>query len=385
MNPPKPLSSLFQSLSGPTWLSSQPPADLSTSEKLDSPIIAPATEMSPPPAEAVPAATPSPPAPWPQKRTLRVLCFGDSLTAGWCPFGSHNEGNGNSRSNGGGSRAGSPSAQSYRPYAEALSARLQRAFPNLRIETTLDGLPGDHAVSMPGGRESKFRARMESHFAALTTPATAGSTKCPFDWTVVLGGTNDLLAPRGPPVEQVFEALKAVWAVPLSRGGKVLAVTVPEAGTSPAAGRGGKGGAAEKERERVRSRRAKLNEMIKGHQAKNFHVFDISTALPYASMSDTERRRYWSGDSASARHQLLLHPTAAGYDLLGEKLAAALVNISMPPGRLQQQTREGEGDGGKRAKRRKLFRDDDKMFVEEDGDDALLEHGYIVVRWKDLD
>jgi hypothetical protein len=102
-------------------------------------------------------------------------------------------------------------------------------------------------------------------------------------------------------------------------------------------------------------------------------------------MSDTERRRYWSGDSASARHQLLLHPTAAGYDLLGEKLAAALVNISMPPGRLQQQAREGEGDGGKRAKRRKLFRDDDKMFVEEDGDDALLEHGYIVVRWKDLD
>lgn len=71
--------------------------------------------------------------------------------------------------------------------------------------------------------------------------------------------------------------------------------------------------------------------------------------------------------------------TPRGYDLMGEKIAAALVNIIMPPGRLQS--------NGARpaAKRRRLFKDDDKVFDEEDGDDSLLDQGYIVVRRKDLE
>lgn len=63
---------------------------------------------------------------------------------------------------------------------------------------------------------------------------------------------------------------------------------------------------------------------------------------------------------------------------MGEKIAASLVNIIMPPGRLQSY-------GERVPKRRRLFKDDDKVFDEEDGDDSLLDQGYIIIRRKDLE
>lgn len=71
--------------------------------------------------------------------------------------------------------------------------------------------------------------------------------------------------------------------------------------------------------------------------------------------------------------------TPAGYDLMGEKIAARLVEIIMPPGRLQPQQQTNG------ARRKKIFKDDDKVFDEEDGDEHKLEHGYYVVRRKDLE
>lgn len=102
------------------------------------------------------------------------------------------------------------------------------------------------------------------------------------------------------------------------------------------------------------------------------HVFDLNAAIPYASMRDEERSKYWDD---------LVHLTPAGYDLMGERIAAALVELIMPPGRLQPVSK---GTAPPR-KRRKVFRDDDKVFEEEDGDDTNLEHGYYVVRRKDLE
>lgn len=65
---------------------------------------------------------------------------------------------------------------------------------------------------------------------------------------------------------------------------------------------------------------------------------------------------------------------------MGERIAARLVEIIMPPGRLQPQQ---QANGGPRRKR--IFKDDDKVFEEEDGDEHKLEHGYYVVRRKDLE
>lgn len=93
--------------------------------------------------------------------------------------------------------------------------------------------------------------------------------------------------------------------------------------------------------------------------------------MPYHNMREEERTRYWDDH---------VHLTPDGYDLMGEKIAAALVELIMPPGRLQPT------HGGERApKKRRLFKDDDKKFEEEDGDDTALEHGWIVVRRQDLE
>lgn len=103
----------------------------------------------------------------------------------------------------------------------------------------------------------------------------------------------------------------------------------------------------------------------------NSHVFDLDAAIPYQSMSTPERRRYWDADRC--------HLTPDGYDLMGEKIAAALVELIMPPGRLQPSAAARPA-----KKRRKNFRDDDKSFDEEDGDERSLDQGWIVVRRTDL-
>ncbi|KAF3769328.1 hypothetical protein M406DRAFT_65618 [Cryphonectria parasitica EP155] len=266
----------------------------------------------------------------PGLRSLRILCFGDSLTWGYHSSPPPLD--------------GSPS----HPYSHALAAVLSRAFPALHIEAHVDGLPGD-VVSLPG---SRFLPRIEPKF--LTK---GGGT--PYDWTIVLGGTNDL-ALQMPP-EDIFAGLRSVWAVPLSKGGRVLACTVPEAGgDSTAAGAGGT---------KAARRKAALNDLIKGHRQENFHVFDLNAAIPYRNMCEEERERYWDDE---------IHLTPDGYDLMGEKIAAHLVNLIMPPGRLQS-------NGERAPKKRRLFRDDNKNFEEEEGDDSLLDQGYYVVRRKDLE
>lgn len=57
-------------------------------------------------------------------KTLRILCFGDSLTAGYSGMGAV-----------------------YHPYSETLEQMVAMAFPEYRIETVEDGKPGDLASS----------------------------------------------------------------------------------------------------------------------------------------------------------------------------------------------------------------------------------------------
>lgn len=158
----------------------------------------------------------SPPRP---KRSLRILCFGDSLTSGWSQLGT-----------------------SVHPYSQSLTRVLSSAFPRLNIEAHADGLPGDVVV---GGR---YLARIEPKF--LTK---GGGT--PYDWTVVLGGTNDMAFSHTAP--EIYTALRDCWDVALSKGGRVLACTIPEAGV-----RGKRG-------EEVKARRNEVNELIKSHKQEN--------------------------------------------------------------------------------------------------------------------
>ena len=100
---------------------------------------------------------------------------------------------------------------------------------------------------------------------------------------------------------------------------------------------------------------------------KPSHVFDLHAALPYLSMTPSDRQRYWDDT---------VHFTPAGYDLIGNKVGMALVKLLEA---------EGLGTPPRLPKRRRMFKDDDLEFEEENVDETEISKGYVVVRRADLD
>ncbi|KAI1504629.1 GDSL-like Lipase/Acylhydrolase [Biscogniauxia marginata] len=297
---------------------------------------------------------------------LRILCFGNSLTCGYrggnpyavklkerleeelnaaptatsASSGGSSSGNNNNKrksinknpvggGRGGGSGAGPREGRKKEKEKES-SAKM------IAVECVVEGLPGDLVT------RGKFTERMEERWAEQS-----------YDWTIVLGGTNDL--GWGVPEDQIIEGLKRAWDVPLSRGGKVLALTIPET--------------------KYRStdldeRRGKVNAAIKAYKKTNFFHFDLHTALPYHAMPGPDRATYWDPDG--------VHLSNPGYDLMGSRVADALVRIV----RLAE-AQDTDLLGPLDARQRRAI--EDLIFEEERGDPRLLSQGYIVVRRKDLD
>lgn len=206
-----------------------------TTPGLPSPSLSPETKTKP---QSDLASSPSRPPPQKPKRSLRILCFGDSLTSGYSQLGA-----------------------TTHPYSQRLTSVLSTSFPSLTIDAHTDGLPGD-VVCTAG---SRYLRRIEPKF--LTK---GGGT--PYDWTVVLGGTNDLAFQFT--AEDIYKALRDVWDVALSKGGRVLACTVPEAGVRGKIG------------ERVKGRRDELNELILSHRQENLYVFPLVFLPLFCSFSD---------------------------------------------------------------------------------------------------
>jgi lysophospholipase L1-like esterase len=67
-------------------------------------------------------------------KTIRILCFGDSLTAGYSSMGAV-----------------------HHPYQDKLAQMVEMAFPEYEIETVADGLSGDLVSSDRG----QFGKRMQ--------------------------------------------------------------------------------------------------------------------------------------------------------------------------------------------------------------------------------
>ncbi|KAI1180648.1 GDSL-like Lipase/Acylhydrolase [Nemania sp. FL0916] len=243
---------------------------------------------------------------------LRILCFGDSLTSGY-PVD--------------------------HPYAERLAQKIREAFPGRRLKCEDEGMPGDLVTT------GQFVSRMQMSWSLA---------RHPYDWTIVLGGTNDL--GWGRPADAVIEALKGVWDIPLSKGGKVLALTIPETARKFST---------------IIERRDEVNEFIKTYEKENFFHFDLHKELPYHAMSPEDRAKYWNPDG--------LHLQAAGYDLMGEKIADALIRIL----RLAEAQGTDISSIVADARQRKAIHD--LIYEEEMGDPRLLSQGYIIVRKKDLD
>jgi lysophospholipase L1-like esterase len=200
-------------------------------------------------------------------KLFHVLCFGDSLTAGFSFYGSI-----------------------FHPYAWNMKSWFEAAMPSITVIADVEGLSGDLAISPPG----TFYPRIEDRFENL---------EIAYDWVVVLGGTNDL--GRGYKASQIYPALQRVWNTALNHGAKVLALTVIECGVCDP---------------RLDERRDALNKMIKEHKAEGYYTLDLHAKIPYFSMPEARRKEIWDDG---------VHFTPEGYDLMGSIIANRLMELEL--------------------------------------------------------
>lgn len=101
-------------------------------------------------------------------KSIRILCFGDSLTAGYSGYGYF-----------------------HYPYAKQIQAKLKEHMLEKKPIVDVAGRSGDRVV------DGLFLKRMKG--------MCAKAEHQPYDWIIVLGGTNDL--GMGERADDIFEAL----------------------------------------------------------------------------------------------------------------------------------------------------------------------------------
>ncbi|ODA83972.1 hypothetical protein RJ55_02490 [Drechmeria coniospora] len=201
---------------------------------------------------------------------LSILCFGDSLTQGYHSFG-----------------------MGKNPYGEKLEETLKAAMPGRDIRVYVNGVPGDFATGQAFSRRLRQACDVR-----------------PYDWVIILGGTNDLA--RCCTGQMIVDALKACWDIPLAKGSKVLALTVPESRPKP---------------DWLVSSRREINDGILAHRQPNFYSFDLHAKVPFHSLSVADQDKYWDDG---------LHLTADGYWWMGGHIADGLLQIFETMGGGQQ-------------------------------------------------
>ncbi len=134
------------------------------------------------------------------------------------------------------------------------------------------------------------------------------SVKVAYDWVIVQAGGNDLGWGREP--EAIFNAVKTLWEIPLSTGANVLALTITEHGN---------------DNDEQFAKRETLNALISNYTdstryiaSGDYYVADVATAIPYKTMSESDRKVFWSDDT---------HFTQAGYNLMGDVVADRLIDL----------------------------------------------------------
>lgn len=200
-------------------------------------------------------------------KTIRILAFGDSLTAGYYQYG-----------------------LSYHPYTIRLSALLSSIGASVQIDNK--GISGEQVVPW-------MVQRLER---ALAHAGPEG-----YDWTIILGGTNDLAYRR--PAERIFhEGLKLMYDQVLRTSSQLVVMTVIENGIhSP---------------DNVEDKpRQDLNVLIRDFAATHaekhrIHLVDLAQAIPYHSLPNMEQQKMVWDDA--------VHLTPYGYDQMAENIFRAI-------------------------------------------------------------
>ncbi|KAH7364741.1 SGNH hydrolase-type esterase domain-containing protein [Rhexocercosporidium sp. MPI-PUGE-AT-0058] len=214
--------------------------------------------------------------------SLHILCFGDSLTEGYSMYG-----------------------MQWTPYSETTKEVLEeRLSDKWSFDIDTDGVSGQLVTA-------GFKKRMEALYTNPKTPSR------PYDWVVFLGGTNDLA--YSIPPSKIYDEIKAITAMPLETGARVLILTVPECGVK---------------NEKLDGRRGELNALIKGDGREGVYALDLHALIPYHSMPEKEREEIWDDG---------LHFTSAGYERVGVLVAERLIEIL---GGEKKDSKENVGGGG---------------------------------------
>ncbi|KAL8842239.1 MAG: hypothetical protein Q9170_000645 [Blastenia crenularia] len=205
-----------------------------------------------------------PPATKSDPETLRILCFGDSLTAGYSRYGYF-----------------------HYPYAKQIREKLKEKLPGTEATVDVSGLSGDRVI------DGEFLIRMEE--------MCAKAKDAPYDWIIVLGGTNDLGWDEG--ANDIYDGLKKVWRVALDTGANVLVLSILEAAYTAGD---------------ILQRRKELNSLVACHEEKRLYYLDLCAAVPYFTMNSARRELIWDDG---------LHLTLDGYEMMGDAVAKRLLEL----------------------------------------------------------
>jgi hypothetical protein len=173
-------------------------------------------------------------------KTLSILCFGDSLTSGYYAMGLESH-----------------------PYSIAFAAKVQEALPDTKLQVYTNGKAGDVATFEP------FQQRLEAECELSCTSQSPSLQACAYQLTAKhrqetllrLGRhsrRNKVHPPPSPashihikgikypsltlssdlaymvPPSTMYKGFQFNWGIPLSKGSKVLALTIPESQTRSA-------------------------------------------------------------------------------------------------------------------------------------------------------
>ena len=219
---------------------------------------------------------------------LRVLAYGDSLTAGLTSF-----------------------AGGHEPFALVLEHELRRLLPN-RVQVDYHGFPGASAADMAHGLHRKQFGL--AHFLKKATDEGA-----PYDTVLLWAGANDDLLQGA--LTDLLPSLQALHTAVRSAGAASVALGLHETRMSAE-----QPGLAEKLRE--------VNRQIEASSGASVYV-DTARLVPF-----DERSGHFGVDG--------VHMSASGYQLLGKGLAQALLPHfeERAHGHRSAAERPGSGVGG---------------------------------------
>jgi len=209
-------------------------------------------------------------------RALRILCYGDSMTVGFCRGGT-----------------------SFEPYARALAEGISSlgsmacealacGLSGLRADTMADGLVSHELVDVCGYR-GKGLARILDE-------------RGPFDLVLIMAGTNDMGHYHAP--ARILRSLERLHGACRQRGVLSMALAPPPAPVRDAAG--------EAERLQIVGR---LRCMAKAAESR-------MACIDPAELVSSSRPDFWDADG--------LHFSPLGSRTFGQKLAALVVRQLLP-------------------------------------------------------